>query len=124
MSDLKNNFSIYPYGYDTLPEKRAHQEGLENEERHRLQLADELSVDLGTVAMAAVTGIAGPEYKEVRLAPQSSEQKRKIGSFPVSNVVTLDRPSFMNSLENEQALAITEEAMLGRARQQAYDLAA
>lgn len=109
--------------YNELLEKQALQESRESEERHRLQLADELSVGLGAVALAAVTGIAGPEYKEVRPLP-TAERLRKLGSASVSNMIRIDRPSFMNSLKIEQTVAIDEQAVLGRAKQQEYSLVA
>lgn len=115
MSNLENNFSIYPYGYeDELAEKRAIRE---NEERHRLELADKLSVDMGVVAMAAITGIAGPEYKETTTLPP--ERSRMFGEAAVSHLVTIDHSPLLSSIELKQFPVIDERNVLGYAERQA-----
>lgn len=121
MNETGAPFSIYPYGYeDELAKKRATEEAVEFEERHRLQLADELSVDLGVVAMAAFTGIAGPEYKESAPAQPTVEQSRKFGHTSLRDTVTIDsRPSFLTSLQAEQLSVVNEQAALGYADHQA-----
>lgn len=117
MSNVVNNFSIYPYGYgNELAEKRALRE---NEERHRLELADKLSVDMGVIAMAAITGIAGPEYKEVASVQPTAEQARKLGQAPVRHLVTIDRSPLFSSIDIEQPAAVNEHAVLGYASQRA-----
>lgn len=121
MNETGAPFSIYPYGYeDELAKKRAANEAIEFEERHRLQLADELSVDLGVVAMAAFTGIAGPEYKESAPVQPTIEQSRKLGQAPLRSMITIDgRPSFLTSLQAEQLSTVNEQAVLGHADRQA-----
>jgi hypothetical protein len=127
MSNVENNFSIsiYPYGYNELVKERDLQESQALEERRREQLADELAIPLGALALGALTGgIASPEYKDSPATQPSTEQIRKLGAISVSDLISVDHPSFMNSLENERAAAINERAVLGYADQRAYNLAA
>ena len=117
MSNLENKFSIYPYNpEDELTDKNALRE---YEKWHRQQLAG----DLGTIAIAAVTGIAGPELKESRSFQPTTDQLRHLGATPVSTMISLDS-SFMSSLKAEQITALSEQAILGHAEQQEYRLAA
>jgi hypothetical protein len=117
MSNLENKFSIYPYNpEDELTDKNAVREF---EKWHRQQLAG----DLGTIAIAAVTGIAGPEFKESRSFQLTTDQLRRLGAAPVSATIALDG-TFMSSLKAEQITALNEQAVLGYAEQQEHRLAA
>lgn len=121
MSNLENNnSSIYPYNYDELTNQHDLEESRQAEELRRIQI----SGDLGIVAMAAITGIAGPEYKEATQVRPSIKQVEKLGATSVSSMITMDRPSFMDSLSIEQAATLNEKAVLGYAEQYEYRLAA
>lgn len=124
MSKFENNFSIYPYGYNELTESRAREERRLFEEKSREQLANELTLPLGALALGALTGgIASPEYKESSIVQPSATQMRKLGARSIGTVMTLDN-SFMNSLVAEQSATLTEQAILGYATRLDFDQAA
>lgn len=118
MSGSEYSFSIYPYSpEDELTEKNAVRE---YEERQRTELADKLSVDIGVIAMAAVTGIAGPEYNERASTHLTAEQSRKFGQTPVRHLISIDRSPLLSSTEFErETSAVREQAILGYTERQA-----
>ena len=129
MSNLENNFSIYPYGYeDELEEKRAAMELLRTqEEAQRTYLdetiarpADATARSIGDLAIQSFTGgILHASFDTQARSPElSPARNRQLGKPAVRHLVSIDR-SPMLLHESITQPAINERAILGHAQHRA-----
>lgn len=87
------------------------------QERRRLELADELSVDLGAIAVAAITGMSNAEHKvstdesqmeTLKITSATAKQIEALGYASLHTLITLDR----TPLDEKTALGRRDEYAL------------
>jgi hypothetical protein len=126
MSNLENNFSIYPYGYeDELAKKRAANELLlAQEEDQRAFLAETIAKPadatargIGDLAIQSFTGgILQPSFDtETRTRELPPVLDRQIGRPIVRQLVSMDRSPMLVSENNLQS-AVNQQALVGYAQ--------
>ena len=130
MSNLENQFSIYPYGYEEneLAEKHAAIEALRaQEEEQRTYLAEHLARPadatvrgIGDIAIQGFTGgILQPTFDTESHYTPSREQSRKLGQAPVRHLVSIDNSPLLQSVELDQQRALNNQSVLGYAETKA-----